>query len=32
MAKGLAIGINKGFVVSEIKKQAPKSQPSKNIN
>jgi hypothetical protein len=30
MAKGLAIGINKGFVVSEIKRQAPKSQPSKN--
>ena len=32
MAKGLAIGIDRGFVVSEIKRQAPKSTPSKNNN
>ncbi len=29
MAKGLAVGIDRGFVVSEIKRQAPKSNPSK---
>jgi len=28
MAKGLAVGIDRGYIVSEIKKQAPKSQPS----
>jgi len=28
MAKGLAVGIDRGFVVSEIKRQAPKSSPS----
>jgi hypothetical protein len=30
MAKGLAVGIEKGYVVSELKRQAPKSKPSKN--
>ncbi len=29
MAKGLAVGIERGYVVSEIKQQARKSQPSK---
>ena len=29
MAKGLAVGIDRGFFVSEIKRQAPRSQPSK---
>jgi len=30
MAKGLAVGIDRGFVVSEIKRQPAKSHPSKN--
>ncbi len=31
MAKGLAVGIDRGFVVSSIKRQAPASKPSKII-
>ena len=30
MAKGLAVGIDRGFIVSEIKAQAKKVHPSKN--